>query len=391
MLELLLNVDLHAPSPRGVCHVLVANGRIAHISAELPDLGSAVAVARTDLEGRRVIPGIVDGHVHVTGGGGEAGPATSVPALPLSAFTTAGVTSVVGLLGTDDTVRTTAGLLARTRALRQEGLSAWCLTGGYHLPAQTLTGSVRDDIVHLGPVIGVGELAISDHRSSQPTLDELLRLAADVHTAGLLADKAGVVHLHVGDGERGLSLVRDAIATSELPASVLHPTHVNRRRGLFDEALDLPGTGVTIDVTAFPVADDEDAWSAPAALGRYLDAGADRRHITVSSDAGGSLPVFDADGRVVGLDVGRPGELIRTIAALVGDGRALADVLPAFTTNPARQFRLRGKGTIEVGADADLVVLDDDHSPRDVMARGRWHVRDRVPVLRGTFEKEPRT
>ena len=166
---------------------------------------------------------------HVTGGGGESGFKSRVPPVPLSAFTSAGVTSVVGVLGTDDTTRDTRGLLAQTRALREEGIGAWCHTGGYHVPPVTLTGSVRDDIVYLDPVIGIGELALSDHRSSQPTLDELLRIASDAHVAGMISGKAGIVHLHLGDGERGLDLVRQALSISELPARVFNPTHINRR------------------------------------------------------------------------------------------------------------------------------------------------------------------
>ena len=52
-------------------------------------------------------------------------------------------------------------------------------------------------------MIGIGELALSDHRSSQPTRDELLRIASDAHVAGMISGKAGIVHLHLGDGERG--------------------------------------------------------------------------------------------------------------------------------------------------------------------------------------------
>src|SRR5690606_39548569 len=102
-------------------------------------------------------------------------------------------------------------------------------------------------------LIGIGEVAISDHRSSQPTLDELLRLASEAHVAGLMTGKAGIVHLHLGDGARGLDLVRRALDGSELPPRVFHPTHVNRRRALFEESLELAGRGATIDVTAFPV------------------------------------------------------------------------------------------------------------------------------------------
>ena len=80
-------------------------------------------------------------------------------------------------------------------------------------------------------IIGVGEVAISDHRSSQPTLDELLRLASEAHVGGLMSGKAGILHLHVGDGPRGLDLVREALDRSEIPARVFNPTHVNRSGG----------------------------------------------------------------------------------------------------------------------------------------------------------------
>jgi beta-aspartyl-dipeptidase (metallo-type) len=384
MLTLLRAADVHAPAPQGVLDVLVAGDRVVHVGAAEDVLGTGARIATVDLDGRRVVPGFVDAHVHVTGGGGEAGPASSVPPLPLEAYTTAGTTSVVGLLGTDDEVRTTASLLARVRALRQEGLSAWAWTGGYHLPPTTLTGSVRGDLVHLEPVIGVGELAISDHRSSQPTLDELLRVASDVHVAGLLAGKAGVVHLHVGDGPRGLALVWQALEGSELPASVWHPTHVNRRTALFDEACDLVRAGVTVDVTAFPVAEGEDALDAPAAVALFLDRGLPADRLTVSTDAGGSLPEFDADGRVTRVDVGQPRALAETLAALLSAGRDLVDVLPLVTANPARHLRLPGVGTITAGGRADLVVLGDDHLPTDVLVGGAWHVRDRAAVVTGT-------
>jgi beta-aspartyl-dipeptidase (metallo-type) len=45
------------------------------------------------------------------------------------------------------------------------------------------------------------------------------------------------------------------------------------------------------------------------------------------------------------------------------------------------------KGELVVGADADLVVLDESGRARDVMARGRWHVRDGAVAVHGTFEQ----
>jgi beta-aspartyl-dipeptidase (metallo-type) len=387
MLELLLDADVFAPEPLGRRNLLIGGGKVLWIGAEEPELPAELGVEVTDVAGERLVPGLIDGHAHVTGGGGEAGYASRVPPVALSRFTLAGVTSVVGTLGTDDCVRTTAQLVAQARALCEEGLSAWCFTGGYHLPPATLTGSIRGDIVHVDRVIGFGELAISDHRSSQPTLDEVLRVASECHVAGLMTGKAGILHLHVGDGERGLALVREALASCELPPRVFHPTHVNRRRALFDEALELAESGVTIDVTAFPVEPgDTRAWSAADALSRFLESDVDPTRVTVSSDGGGCLPEFDAAGRVVRWDVGAPRALAETLAELLDAGWPLEDVLPAFTSNVARLLRLPGKGRIAPGSDADLVVLDSAHRVRDVMALGRWHVRAGAAVVSGTFE-----
>lgn len=383
---LLRHAHVFAPEPLGLNDILLGGGRVLWIGHGPLELPPAMAVGIIDLEGRPVIPGLIDGHVHVTGGGGEAGFRSRVPPVGLSRFTRSGVTSVVGLLGTDDVARGPRELVATLHALREEGLGAWGHCGGYHLPPATLTGSVRGDLVFIDALIGIGEVAISDHRSSQPTLDELLRLASEAHVAGLMTGKAGIVHLHLGDGARGLDLVRRALDGSELPPRVFHPTHVNRRRALFDEALELARRGATIDVTAFPVEEGEDAWSAADAWLRYRDAGAPSDRITISSDAGGCLPCFDADGRVSHMDVGMPGALLATLGELVRRGVALQDALPAFTSNPADLLRLAGKGRIAVGADADLVVLDEALAARDVIVRGRPHVRGGEIVQRGLFE-----
>lgn len=385
-MELLRNATVYAPEPRGQMDVLIGGGKILWMGASLSALPGVLGVHEVDLEGRVVIPGLIDGHAHLTGGGGEAGPHTRVPAPPLSQYTIAGVTTAIGVLGTDDITRSTAELVVTARGLVAEGLSAWCHTGGYHVPPVTLTGSVRGDIVHLDRVIGVGELALSDHRSSQPTLDELLKVAADAHVGGIMTGKAGVVHLHMGDGARGLALVRQALDTCEIPARVFNPTHVNRKRALFEEAIDLARRGCVVDITAFEVSPEEDAWSAADALERYWASGAPAGNVTVSSDSGGCLPVFDADGRVVEMDVGRASTLMETIRELVGRGHGLQQVLPPFTSNVATLLRLAGKGVLEAGGDADLVVLDTEHRVRDVMARGAWHIRGGRTVTRGTFE-----
>ena len=387
MLRLLANAHVYAPADEGLRHVLIGGGRILSFIND-PDDVSAPGLEVVDLGGRRLVPGLIDGHAHITGGGGESGFASRVRPVALSRFTSAGVSSVVGVLGTDDTTRDTRSLVAQAMALREEGLSAWCHTGGYHVPPVTLTGSVRDDIVFVEPVIGVGEIAISDHRSSQPTLEELLRIASDAHVAGLITGKAGILHLHLGDGPRGLAAVRKMLSQSEIPPRVLNPTHVNRRAALFDEALDLAMAGSVIDITAFPVHEGDDAVEAAVALERYFASRAPAHNVTVSSDGGGCLPRFNSDGELVAMDVGRPACLARTLAALLDAGVPPEVALPPFTANPARLLRLHAKGRIAPGADADLLVLDESNRICDVMVLGSWHLRNREQQRLGRFEHE---
>lgn len=384
MLTLLRDADLFAPEPLGRGDVLIAADRVVAIGPSLPGLPQGLPHEEIDLRGARLIPGLIDAHAHVTGGGGEAGPSSRVPPLVLGAFARAGVTTVVGVLGTDGTTRTVRDLLARTYGLREEGLSAWCYTGSYEVPPVTLTGRVRDDLVFLEPVIGLGEVAISDHRSSQPTFDEIVRLAADCHVAGLMTGKAGVLHLHLGDGPRGLALVRRALAETELPPRTFHPTHVNRRRALLDEAQELVRHGVTVDVTAYD--GDDDGVPAAVAIAEHLDAGLPSDRITCSSDAGGCIPTFGLDGRVARMDVGRSSSLLAAIRDLLEAGRPLDAALPPFTSNVASALRLPRKGRLAAGADADLVVLDDEGAAHSVMARGRWLLRGGDLVLRAPFE-----
>lgn len=365
---LVRHADLHDPSPVGVVDVLVVAGRVAAIGRDL-DVGT-LPVEVVELDGAPVVPGLVDGHVHVTGGGGEGGPATSAPPLGAVDLLTAGVTSVVGLLGTDDVSRRPGDVLRRVRALQAHGMGAWMLTGGYHLPVRTMTGEVGRDFLLVPEVVGAGEVAISDHRSSEPTTDELRRLGAEVHVGGMLAGRRGTVHLHVGDGGAGLDRVFE-LADGDLPPRLWHPTHCNRLPGLLDAAWELQSRGVTIDVTAFPVDDADPAVASVDAVDRWLSDGAPGR-LTVSSDSGGSLPVFDEDGVLVRHDVAAPTTLWPLVRDLVRRGHDLANILPVLTTHPADQFGL-DRGRLHVGRPADLLVLNDDLGIHRVLAGGRWH------------------
>jgi beta-aspartyl-dipeptidase (metallo-type) len=386
MLKLIQNARIFDPDPVGLKSVLIGGGQILHIGDD-PLQALEMQAAKVDVhdaQGAMVIPGLIDTHAHLTGGGGEDGPATRVPAPFMTRFIEAGITTVVGVLGTDGTTRTMRDLVATTYGLRQEGLSAYCYTGSYELPVKTLMGSVRDDLVFVDPVIGVGELAISDHRSSQPALQEILRVASDCHVGGMMAQKAGILHLHLGDGARGLDLVRQALDATEIPARTFHPTHVNRQKVLFEEAIELAGQGCTVDVTAFEVGDE--GYNVEDAIELWWDRKCPPAHLTVSSDGGGCLPEFDAHGHMTAMDVGKPISVFHALRQLLQRGHAPEQVLPFFTANAADLLRLSFKGRIRAGKDADLVILDASFQVSDVMAGGQWMMQEKVITHPGLFE-----
>jgi beta-aspartyl-dipeptidase (metallo-type) len=386
MLTLLRNAHVYAPTDLGRQDILIADGRVATIAPSLPAIPKGIPHTEIDCGDLLVIPGLIDAHVHATGGGGEAGPDTRVPRIQLSHLTEAGVTSCVGVLGTDGTTRTIRDLVATTLGLRAEGINAWCYTGSYQIPPPTLTGSVRDDIVFIDPIIGVGELALSDHRSSQPTLTEFLRVASDAYVAGIMSNKAGVVHCHMGSGERGFSMLHDALDSAEIPARVYHPTHINRERWLFEAAPKLAARGCTVDLTAFP--DDGDTLLASDAIVQWLEGGHPMDKLSCSSDGAGCLPTFDEHGRLQKMDIGRPITLLHTIQALLAAAVPLETFLPVFTSNVADTLSLSGRGRIQVGGHADLAIIDPSGKLVHLLANGTAMVRDGALCAQGCFENE---
>ena len=384
---LLRNADVWSPAPLGERDVLVAGGRIAAVGPYLSAGPADWPIEELDLAGKMLLPGLIDAHLHLTGGGGEGGPETRVPPLSLTDLTLAGVTTGIGLLGTDTSTRSIEELLAVARGLERLGLSTYAYTGGYPVPPRTLTGSVRGDLVHVDRLIAVGELAISDHRSTQPTHEELARIAADAHIAGMMTGKAGLVHFHLGDGPRGLAPLRRLLDETELPPRVLHPTHVNRNRRLWAEAKALSPRGLTLDITAFDP--DDVGLSGTEALVDYLESGLDPARVTLSSDGGGCLPEFDRDGVLLRMGVGTSMSLLATLRGAVERGIELELALAATTRNVARLYRLADRGEIAPGKRADLVVVDHDLRVEMVIANGEVLVRDGQPTRLGPFERRP--
>ncbi|WP_429025176.1 beta-aspartyl-peptidase [Aeromonas media] len=374
MLTLIEGAEIHSPVPLGQQDLLVADGRIAWLGKGLtvpPDW----PLVRVDGRGRYLVPGLVDPLAHITGGGGEGGFAFRTPELAAREALSAGVTTLVAALGTDSLTRTPAQVLGKVREFRAAGVSAYMYTGSYHLPVKTLTGSVESDIMLIPEVLGVGELAISDHRSSAPTHDELARLVSEARVAGLLAGKSGVSFFHVGDGRGALAPLRALRDSTDIPLRQLYPTHCNRNPWLFAEAIDWGRAGGWVDLTtsSFPELLDDGEQLAAEALVALLESDVPADRISFSSDANASLPRFDSEGRLIELRCGQIASLWQECVRACALGVSLEVALGVVTANPARALGLAGKGAIGVGQDADLLLIDPNTlAIARVMSGGQW-------------------
>src|SRR5579875_3764591 len=257
VLTILRNARIFAPKELGVQDILLGDRHILAIGRDI-SLHGSVDVDVIDLDGQYVFPGLIDQHVHMAGGGGEGGFHYRTPEISLSHLTVAGVTTAVGVLGTDGVTRSTKELLAKANGLDFEGITTYIYCGAYQVPTRTITGMPRSDLVLIDKVIGVGEIAISDTRSSHPSEQELAELASEARVGGLLAGKAGVVHLHVGDDDTKLGILFELIRKTELPKSTFTPTHLNRNPDLLEDAIKYGKEGGFVDVTSGIRPDDHD-------------------------------------------------------------------------------------------------------------------------------------
>lgn len=373
---LIKNIRINPENPAEVSDVFIAGGKIQAVGAKLDPALPGLTVLEGD--GRTAVPGYIDQHVHILGGGGESGFASRVPELQLSECVRGGVSTVVGLLGTDSLTRSVENLVAKTKALKSEGLTAFCLTGAYEYPSPTLTGSVQTDVAFLEEVIGV-KIAIADHRSSNLSKRDLIRLASQARLGGILSGKPGIVHLHVGSGKRGLGLLFDILETEDLPISVFRPTHVGR---VFADAVRFAGMGGYIDFTA-----DEGGGETARMLAKAFEqAPADR--ITLSTDSNGSIPKWNDRKEIVGMGVGRISSMHRTVKTLVEEcGVPLALALRPVTTNVAQALGLaERKGRVAAGYDADLNLLDDRLNLGTVVTGGTVMMDGGRILCKGMFE-----
>lgn len=390
LLTLIRNGNVYAPDHIGKKDILLTGNKIGYIKDHI-DLPEGFADIRIiEAEGKLVVPGFIDAHVHIIGGGGEGGYRTRTPELQLTDATMAGITTIVGVIGTDGTTRTMPSLIAKARALEEEGITCYAQTGSYQVPVKTLTGKIEDDIILIDKIIGAGEIAISDHRSSQPTVEELAKIASAARIGGMLSGKAGIVNIHVGDSYDHLKLIEDVVEQTDIPLRQFYPTHINRNPHLFEEGIRYAKRGGYVDFTtsSIPKFQEEGEVKCSRGLKRMLAAGVGISQITFTSDAQGSLPDFNEAGELIGMKVGK----ISSLYSEVRDSILLEDIpldqaIRVITKNPADILKLPHKGAIEAGRDADLVMLDpDDYQIDTVIALGRTMVEGGQAIVKGTFE-----
>lgn len=376
---LIKNADVYAPEHLGTRDIFLAGGKIVAMAEKLdvtlPDLEVI------DAAGYIVAPGLVDQHIHITGGGGEGGWHSRCPELVFSELVKAGVTTFLGVSGTDSMTRSVENLLAKVRGLKNEGASGWMWTSNYAYPVTTVTKDVRTDMLAIPEVLGV-KIALGDHRSSFPNQHEIMQILADVRVSGMLTGKTGFLHVHLGDFPYSFDIFDECVAQG-MPIKHIRPTHVARHPEVFRRACEFAKKGGFIDITT---GGGNYMGSAADAVRAALAADVPFDRITLSSDGHGSMPRFNEAGEMVGLGIGSIMCDIETIRELKDD-LGVEKALTPMTKTVAGALGLETKGGIAVGKDADILFLTKDLDIDWVFMMGKVAMRKGEVVMKGAFEE----
>ncbi len=378
---LIKNIEVYTPEYIGVKDVLIINDKIVLIEDSIHKFNEKVNVI--DGKGKKLIPGFIDNHVHITGGGGEGSFKTRVPEITLSKLIECGTTTVVGLLGTDSITRNIENLVSKAKSLKEEGISVYTLTGSYGYPPVTITNSVRKDIAFIDEIIGV-KIALSDHRSSSITCDELARLASDARVAGMMSGKAGIVTAHMGNGENGIGLINEVLEKTEIPVKTIRPTHVNRKRKLLLESFDYAKKGGIIDLTCGM----SEEMSPSNVIMEAEKMGVPLENITVSSDGYGSWSNYDAAGNMLEIGVSSVSSLYNEFKNMVNNlNFSVENALRFFTVNVSKALEIYPKkGVIQENSDADVVIVNEEMNIVSVIANGKLMLDNGKLMTKGTYE-----
>lgn len=380
MITIIKGIKVYSPKYLGIKDLVIAGGKFEGIYSNIDIPSNFLDIEVIDGRGKIVFPGFIDGHVHILGGGGEEGYNSRTPEIKFSDLVEAGITTVVGCLGTDNICRGLAELLAKAKQLEICGITTYCYTGSYDIPTKTLTSSIKSDLMLVDKFIGVGEIAISDHRSSQPTYTSFTDVLANARVGGLLSGKAGIVNVHIGNGRDRLKYLFDVMKKTEIPSNQILPTHLNRNNILFKQGLEYVKKGGLMDLTTSSDPDHLEIGELQASRGLkiYLDKKLPIENITFTSDGNGSMPIFDEDGEIVGIGICKVKSLYEEVKkAIIQEDIDIETAIKVITSNPARILKLRDKGVIKEGNSADCVIVDERSLDIDsVYANGLKLVHD---------------
>lgn len=380
MLKLIKNAHIYAPQNLGVKDILIANDKILAMDSNLDSFASNAEIY--DFSGQIITPGLIDQHIHIAGAGGTSGFYSMTPEVNLSDLIACGTTTVVGLLGTDGKTRSIRTLYGKVKSLEQEGISAYMFCGYYGIDSVTITDSIQSDMIFIDKVLGC-KIAISDIRSSYPTALELLRKVAEVKVGAGIANKKGILHIHLGNLDSKMDVLFELVNKYQFPIEYISPTHVGRTKPLFEQAIEFAKLGGSIDITT-----GASKFTDPYKAVLYaLEKGAPLENITFSTDGHAGLRKMNENGEVIGAKVAPIDQNLAEVIQLIKKGGLpIEDAFQLITSNPAKNLGLKHKGKIAVDCDADLCVFNQNLELTDVFAKGNQLMQNKNIIAKGTFE-----
>lgn len=385
-LSVLRNAHVFAPEDLGVCDVLIAGEKVVALEAGL-DLGG-LQVAEIEVSGRRVVPGLIDGHLHVVGGGGNEGYESRIPELWVGELVSAGITTVVAPPGFDMVAKSLEGILAKAYALQNEGVTTFAMVGGFQRPFQTLTGSMTRDIFTIEKILGI-KIALGERRASRFQDHELIELAAQLEWLSGATGKACLMHAHLGESSDPAAQLLHTMRESGVAPQRFQATHCNYTPDTMQAARQVASSGGFVDFN--PILDPSfghpRAIPVVQAILQSLEVGIDSDLISMTTDGNASVPMTLADGSSGKYEKSLSWMWNAVVDLVQQGGLPLTQALSFVTTNPARALRLQPrKGRIRVGGDADLLVIGSGMSIEHVFARGRHLVDGGSPRTMSLYE-----